>query len=698
MGGAGGHTTAERGEALLAIEDLAVSYLTHRGPVRAVRGVSLTIHRGEAYGLVGESGCGKSTLALAVMRYLGPNGRIEAGRVRFRGEDLLARSPAELRAVRGARIAMVYQDPLAALNPTMRIGEQLAEVLTVHRGLSRTEARQRCLAMLRTVHLADPEVVLERYPHQLSGGQQQRVLIAMALLPNPDLLILDEPTTGLDVTVEAAVLDLIAELRRGLATAILYISHNLGVIARICDRVGVMYAGEVVEEAGVEDIFLHPLHPYTRNLLRCVPRMDAPEGRDLHPILGHLPSPEALPPGCAFEPRCAFARAVCRQGRPELAEAFPGRAVRCIRWREVETARDAGQAAPAALERPGREPAASPLLSARALRAYYREEASALSALLPGRRRAVKAVDGVSLDVRPGETLGIVGESGCGKSTLAKCVAGLVAVSGGTLTFRGADIARRVEQREPAVLRAIRMVFQNPDATLNPSHTVGYALARPLRRLGGVPRGQVDHEVRRLLRSVQLDEGLADRYPEQLSGGQKQRVAIARAFAGRPALVLCDEPVSALDVSVQASILQQLREVQRAHGTALLFISHDLSVVRSLCETIAVMYLGQFCEVGRAAEVFSPPYHPYTEALLSAVPVPDPRARRERIRLEGPVPSALDPPVGCRFHTRCPRKVGPICETTPPPEHTVSAEHRISCHIPLAELRRTPPVVRVGRA
>ncbi|HEU5394754.1 MAG TPA: ABC transporter ATP-binding protein, partial [Candidatus Methylomirabilis sp.] len=297
-----------------------------------------------------------------------------------------------------------------------------------------------------------------------------------------------------------------------------------------------------------------------------------------------------------------------------------------------------------------------------------------------------------------GEAAGIVGESGCGKSTLAKCIAGLVPVSGGRLTFRGADIARPVEQRDAGILRAIRMVFQNPDATLNPSHTVGYALARPLRRLAGVPRGQVDREVHQLLRAVQLDEMVADRYPEQLSGGQKQRVAIARAFAGRPALVLCDEPVSALDVSVQASVLQQLREFQRLHGTALLFISHDLGVVRALCETIAVMYLGQLCEVGRAAEVFAPPFHPYTEALLSAVPVPDPRARPRRIRLEGPVPSALNPPVGCRFHTRCPRKVGPICETTPPPEQVVTADHRIACHIPLPDLRRIQPVLPAGGA
>jgi peptide/nickel transport system ATP-binding protein len=676
---------------VLALENLSVSYATRAGTLAAVRDVSLEVRPGEAYGLVGESGCGKSTLALAVMGYLGPTGRVEGGRILFRGEDLVGKSAGELRRIRGARIGMVYQDPLAALNPCLTVGEQLAEVLMVHRGLAKGEAWEACLPMLEKVRMPDPRTLMIRYPHQLSGGQQQRVLIAMALLPQPDLLIMDEPTTGLDVTIEAAVLDLVAELRGELETAILYISHNLGVIARVCDRVGVMYAGELVEEADAQAIFRQPLHPYTRGLLRCVPRLDASKAvRRLTSIPGQLPPPTAPVFACVFEARCGFARDLCRAARPEISPAAPGHAVRCVRWRDIPAAsEDAANLSPAA---PGTGPPPRPLLEVAEVRCYYDQAGGALARLL-GRRRSVRAVDGVDLQVGPGAIVSVVGESGCGKTTLANCIAGLVAPTGGRLTLRGLDISRVVEKRDPSVLRQIQMVFQNPDATLNPSHTVGRSIGRSLQRLGGVPRPRVREEVRRLLREVQLDDSSLDRVPRQLSGGQKQRVAIARALAGKSPLVICDEPASALDVSVQAAILNLLVDIQQTHGTAMLFISHDLSVVRYVSDHVAVMYLGQVCEVGRTEEVFAPPYHPYTEALLSAVPVPDPRPQAARIRLEGPVPSALDPPPGCRFHTRCPRKIGPICETTAPPIQASSATHRIACHIPLAELRKLARVV-----
>jgi peptide/nickel transport system ATP-binding protein len=668
---------------LLELQDLSITYTTREGDVRAVRGVSFAIDRSQAYGLVGESGSGKTSVAMAVVRYLGRNGRIDGGRLLFRGEDMLAKSEEELRRLRGRRIAMVYQDPLSALNPCLRVGEQLSEVLTVHQAIGQREARRACLDMLERVHMSDPAGTMARYPHQLSGGQQQRVLIAMALLPRPDLLIMDEPTTGLDVTIEATVLDLVAELRRELETAILYISHNLGVVARICDRVGVMYAGELVEEADVTGLFLTPRHPYTRSLLQCMPRLETSRSRrGLAAIPGQVPRPTALPPGCIFEPRCGFARTECRSGRPAMERVSAGHVVRCRRWTELG---DGEAAAPAAAGPAAQRAAVAPLLNIQALRSYYEQAAGVLARLL-GRRRWVRAVDGVTLEVAAGETLSVVGESGCGKSTLAKCIAGLVRPTGGGITFRELDIARVVEQRDPRVLREIQMVFQNPDSTLNPTHRIGRAIGRPLRRLGGVPRARLGEEVRRLLREVQLDESFADRLPRQLSGGQRQRVAIARALAGRSELVICDEPVSALDVSVQAAILNLLVEIQRTRGTALVFISHDLSVVRYLSDSVAVMYLGQVCEVGRTEEVFGPPYHPYTEALLSAVPEPDPRPRPERIRLQGPVPSAVDPPSGCRFHTRCPRKIGAICETTPPPVQAGSATHRIACHIPLAEL------------
>jgi peptide/nickel transport system ATP-binding protein len=629
---------------------------------------------------------------MAIMGYLGRNGRVAQGRILFHGEDLAVKSEDELRRLRGRRIGMVYQDPLAALNPCLTVGEQLAEILTVHQGLGRGQARQACREMLERVHMADAAATMGRYPHQISGGQQQRVLIAMALLPHPDLLIMDEPTTGLDVTIEATVLDLVADLRREFETTLLYISHNLGVVARICDRVGVMYAGELLEEADVRSLFLIPRHPYTRSLLQCVPRLRTSRSRrGLAAIPGQVPRATALPPGCIFEPRCGFARSECRSRPPEPERVGDGHIVRCIRWAEIGDA-EAPVPPPRAA---AAQAAAAPLLSIHSLRSYYEQAAGTLARLL-GRVRSVRAVDGLALEVAAGETLSVVGESGCGKSTLAKCIAGLVHPTSGTITFRELDIAKIVERRDPTVLREIQMVFQNPDSTLNPAHRVGQAIGRPLRRLGGVPRGRAREEVRRLLREVQLDEGFVDRLPRQLSGGQRQRVAIARALAGRSELVICDEPVSALDVSVQAAILNLLMDIQRARGTAFVFISHDLSVVRYISDAVAVMYLGQVCEIGRTEEVFGPPYHPYTEALLSAVPDPDPRPRPERIRLQGPVPSAVDPPSGCRFHTRCPRKIGPICETTPPPVQAGSATHRIACHIPLAELAAFSPLVQAS--
>jgi peptide/nickel transport system ATP-binding protein len=422
-----------------------------------------------------------------------------------------------------------------------------------------------------------------------------------------------------------------------------------------------------------------------------VPRADADRSSQrLAAIPGHVPRLTARPPGCVFEPRCGFARDVCRAAPPPVSAVQPGHVVRCVRWQDIGLA-EPDVVAPAAAVAPAADGA--PLLSLDGLRAYYNPAAKLIARLL-GRRRPVRAVDGVSVEAAAGQTLSVVGESGCGKSTLARCIAGLVAPTGGRVSFRTLDISNVVERRDPTVLREIQMVFQNPDSTLNPTHRVGQAIGRSLQRLGKVPRGEVREETLRLLREVQLDEAFADRLPRQLSGGQKQRVAIARALAARSELVICDEPTSALDVSVQAAILKLLLDIQQARGTTMVFISHDLGVVRYLSDTIAVMYLGQVCEVGQAEEVFAPPYHPYTEALLSAVPVPDPARGAEGIRLDGVVPSAANPPPGCRFHTRCPRKLGAICETTVPPVQDASPTHRIACHIPLAELRAVPAVLR----
>jgi peptide/nickel transport system ATP-binding protein len=687
---------------VIRVENLGISYETRNGDVSAVKDVTFEIHRGETVGIVGESGCGKSTLAYGMVNYLGRNGKISKGDIIFQGQSLVGRSVEELRQLRGNQISMVYQDPMTSLNPVLRIGEQMVEVLTVHRGMSNKEARERCASMLARVNMADPERVLERYPHQISGGQQQRVVIAMAMLNNPALLIMDEPTTALDVTIEATVLDLVNELRRDFDTAILLISHNMGVIARVSDRVGVMYAGELVEMAPVEEIFANPRHPYTQGLIRCLPKLGrSKQGSVLYPIRGRVPSPSNLPPGCLFEPRCDYAREKCRQERPQLRYLNSEHTTRCFFSEEIDPSdwTPPPDMVPIVRETKDAEEVVESILSVNSLQTYYRHSGSSpLSLVGLGKKEYVKAVDGVSFEVLRGKTLGVVGESGCGKSTLIKTIIGLEAKTDGEAEFMSFDIGDKVEKRDLTLIRELQMVFQNPDSTMNPSYTIGKQIERPLRRFKTVPKDQIRDEVVRLLRAVKLDEFYYDRLPRQLSGGEKQRVGIARALAGRPDLVLCDEPVSALDVSVQAAVINLLLEIQKEFSTTMMFIAHDLSVVRFFSDYIAVMYLGQIVEIGPAEQIYAPPYHPYTEALLSAVPIPDPTAEQKRIRLDGTVPSPLNPPSGCRFHTRCPRRKllpdgGKICETDVPPWRDVGDGHRIFCHIPLDELKRMEPVM-----
>lgn len=691
-----------KGQAVVQVEDLAIAYETRKGDVHAVRNVSFDIYRGETLGLVGESGCGKSTVAFGLIGYLGRNGKIVRGDICFQGQHMVGRSKDELRRLRGDEISMVFQDPMTSLNPVLRVGEQMMEVLTVHRGVSSREARAHCVKMLQRVYMADPETLMERYPHQISGGQQQRILIAMAMLNNPALLIMDEPTTALDVTVEAAVLDLIADLRRDFDTAILFITHNLGVIARVCERVGVMYMGEIVEMCSTNELFAHPQHPYTQGLIRCVPKLGRSKENDvLYAIRGRVPPPSNLPVGCTFAPRCDYARSQCQLERPQLQTFSPDHLVRCLYARDLELSE---WAAPSDFKSPVLRPAAETMsqetvLEVRDLKSHYlHESSSALSLLGMGKKEYVKAVDGVSLQIRRGQTLGVVGESGCGKSTLIKSLIGLEAITGGGASFLGFDVQGRVSRRDLSLIRELQMVFQNPDSTLNPSYTVGRQIERPLRRFNIIPRQEIYNEVVRLLRAVKLDEHYYDRLPRQLSGGEKQRVGIARAFAGRPGLVLCDEPVSALDVSVQAAVINLLLEIQQQLHTTMVFISHDLSVVRFVSDYIAVMYLGRFMEIGPAKAIYAPPYHPYTESLLAAVPVPDPTVARKSIRLEGVVPSAINPPEGCRFHTRCPRRTmlpdcGLMCEQATPQWQDAGNGHRIACHIPLNMLRQIQPVV-----
>lgn len=687
---------------VLKVENLAVAYKIRGGEVEAIQNVSFEIARGETFGVVGESGCGKSTTAWAIVNFLGANGYVKRGSIKFQGQELIGKSNEELRRLRGDQIAMVYQDPMQSLNPSMRLGDQMREVLTVHRSMSEAEATKRCIEMLDRVYMPDPASVLKRYPHQISGGQQQRVVIAMALLNNPALLIMDEPTTALDVTVEAAVLDLIGELRRDFDTAIMFISHNLGVIARICNRVGVMYAGELVERAPVRELFARPQHPYTQGLIRCLPRLGADKADSvLYPIRGRVPPPNHRPIGCVFSPRCDYVRDRCRAERPELRLLPTGTFVRCHYAEEIDPARWIPPSDIEVVVSDGRENdnGASPILEVTDLKKYYPIQGGSMKDVLGlGEERTVKALESATFSLPKGKTLGVVGESGCGKSTLVKTIIGLEGSTSGRAEFMGFDITGDLSERNTNLIRELQMVFQNPDSTMNPSYPVGYQIGRPMERFGTVPKNQIRAEVIRLLEAVRLGETYYDRLPRQLSGGEKQRVGIARALASRPDLILCDEPVSALDVSVQAALLNLLLDMQQAYGTTMIFIAHDLSVVRFLSDEVAVMYLGQIVEIGPAEAIYAPPYHPYTEALLSAVPIPDPGARQRRIRLEGTVPSAVDPPSGCRFHTRCPRRSllpdeGAICEQVEPPWQEGIDGHRILCHIPIETLRTFDPVI-----
>lgn len=672
------------GDPLLSIDNLSIAFPTVTGKVLAVRDVSLSITKGEILGLVGESGCGKSTLGYALMGDF-DGAKVEtAGHIRFQDTEILKADTATLRKLRGKRIAMVHQNPGGALTPTLRIGPQLIEILAVHDGITPKAAKKRVIELLAKVKLPDPEEIMERYPHELSGGQQQRIVIAAALLGDPDLLILDEPTTGLDVTVEAVVLDLLRDLRDQTGVAMLLIAHNLGVIARICERVGVMYAGELVEMAGVRDLFHKPRHPYTINLLRCIPRIDQPLSRlALLPIPGMLPSPYEKAVKCLFASRCEFSEAACFRTRPDW-ETGPKRAIRCLRWKAIAAGQivvASGDKRSAGIEaaRKGVQLEPAELLTARNLTVSYRSRSSAASG-------SVTVVDRVDLTVREGTITAIVGESGSGKTTLGRALVGLTPPNQGELSLRGSDIIGPVGKRPGFVHRLLQMVFQDHAGTLNPALSVKSIIARPLRLFGIARSAAKVDEVKKLLAAVGLDPDVAARRAATLSGGQKQRVAIARAFAGRPDVVVCDEITSALDVSVQASVLNFLLTLQEKSGTSLLFISHDLGVVRYIADEVLVMYLGRICERGSADAVFSGPNHPYTAALMSAVPVPDPDDRRQHIRLKGVVPSIAQRPTGCPFHTRCPRKIGPVCETERPPVREPRPGHQIDCHHDLRSL------------
>ncbi len=696
---------------VIQVDSLTVDAWQHWAWARIINQVSLSIARGETLGLVGESGCGKTTTAYALLGYHRPGSRFRGGRVHFEGRDLLTLEERELQAIRGGRIAIVPQNPATALNPSMSVGLQVTETVRAHGGaaMRRYQIEERCMELLAAVGLPEPRVIARRYPHQLSGGQQQRVAIAMALSCRPALLVLDEPTTGLDVTTQARILGLLSRLQVEHEMAMFYVSHNMAVLAQVCHRLAVMYAGELVEIAQTGELFRAPRHPYTRALIASVFQVSGAAYET--PLLRSLLTREELPPGCKFAPRCEYAQRECFAAPQVLAAVGGQHHVACQRWRQIadglhvrgehgEGTRSRAGAGPGVAVashsprvRPRAPAAPHPVLLVEGLRCAY----SAPRSMLQFTRRATEVVHGVSFSVAEGETFALVGETGSGKSTIARAIAGLLPPRRGRVIFDNQDITVPVDRRSKEVRRQIQIIFQNPDASLNPRQRVAQIVGRPLTFFFGRAGGAQQRSIAQLLETAQLPVRYMHRLPRELSGGERQRVAIARALAAEPRVLLCDEILSALDVPVQASIVTLLRTLQAQRQLACLFISHDLAVVRSLAHRVGVLYKGQLCEVGDVEEVFLPPYHPYTEVLLRAIPNVRP-STNGRSAPASPGPE-VERPTGasaCPFAPRCPRKLGAICDDASPPWRAVTVTHAIRCHIPLDDLAGTQRVVLPG--
>jgi peptide/nickel transport system ATP-binding protein len=652
---------------VLEVTHLAVRIPPEDGVVEAVRGVSFSIGSGEVLGIVGESGSGKSMTALSIMGLL-PRNAIATGSILYRGEELLGRSRSSLRHLRGNQLAMVFQDPMTALNPMYSVGWQVAEAVRLHQKVKRSSAWSRAVELLDLVGLPKPAAVARQYPHQLSGGMRQRVMVAMAVANNPDVIVADEPTTALDVTVQAQLLELLATVRAETGAAMILITHDLGVVAGVADQVMVMYAGLVAEHGSTTDVFSRPTMPYTRGLLASIPRLDD-VGTRLQPIRGVPPSMIGLSESCAFAPRCDHADNLCA-AQPALVEIGFEHRVSCHHPQFVPLER-----LPASTVISDRGAGEEPLLVVRGLAKQFRLKSRGWKTL-----QSVDAVSGIDLDLRAGETLGLVGESGCGKSTTARLLLRLEEPSAGSIALGELELTGLDIKAMRSARQRMQMVFQDPYASLNPGLSIHEIIAEPL-----VVHGRANRSARvdQLLEMVGLDPSYARRYPHEFSGGQRQRIGIARALALDPQLLVLDEPVSALDVSVQASILNLLMDLRDELGVAYLFIAHDLSVVRHIANRLAVMYMGRIVETGTAAKIYAAPAHPYTKALLSAVPIPDPTMERERRRilLEGDVPSPIDPPSGCRFRTRC-WKADALCAQVVPPLEATTPGRFVACHHP----------------
>jgi peptide/nickel transport system ATP-binding protein len=666
--------------ALLEIDDLRTEIRRRKDSVRPVDGVSLTVAQGETVGLVGESGCGKTMTAMSVLGLLPPGGRVTAGSVRMNGTDLVSLSPGEMRKVRGRDIAMVFQDPMTSLNPTMTIGRQIAGPVRAHLGSSPAAAMRRAEEVLGLVGVPRPRERLSDYPHQLSGGLRQRAMIAMALACEPKLLIADEPTTALDVTIQAQILRLLDDLTERLHMGMLLVSHDMGVIAGRTDRVLVMYAGRIVEAASTDSLFSGPRHPYTEALLQSIPRLDQAAGRRLYSIPGRPPDLSSPPAGCRFAPRCRHATPECRDQDPVLDGPDPAHSYACFHPRPAvpePVVREAGDAHPGSGTTAAGE---TPLLEL----TDVHKEFGVHSGVLRRTVASVKAVSGVSFAIVPGETFGLVGESGCGKTTIGRLITTLERPDSGSVRFQGAELGSLSGSRLRQARRHVQLMFQDSYASLDPRMQVGSSIREPLlvQRIG--TRATRTATLNDLLDKVGLPRSAATRYPHEFSGGQRQRIGLARALALSPQLIVADEPVSALDVSIQSQVLNLMKGLQADLGLTYIVISHDLSVVRYLADRIGVMYLGKLVEIGPAAEIYARPAHPYTASLLEAVPVPDPRQERAKRQtvIKGELPSALDPPSGCRFRTRCPR-AAEICAAQEPPPRPFGDGHLAACHFPL---------------